>query len=478
MVTLRMAIRLLSVISVIILARILTPEDYGIVAQAAMVYSLLDVFTQFGLDNALISNKQAARSHYDTVWTISILRGVLTALLLVLLAAPSAVFFRQPDLELIIYAYAAISFATGFINVGVVDFRKDLQFHLDFRFVVFQKVAGFIATLAFAYNYQSYWAFIFGSAFSTLVALGASFAMSAFRPRLTLSEWEPLFHFSKWVLPQQIVGAVSQQAETFILSRFSSPALLGLFTVSNEISATTSSEIAMPVGRAMMPGLSTVNDDPAAFRALYSSALCLVLMIAIPAALGMNVLAKPMTALLLGDKWLDAAGVISILSLCAIARVISALSASGFFANRRVDIMFKFSVVTLVVRLVLLGVGYQLQGFEGLLWAVLISSSIIAAMSLVLQIRLGMLSAKEIFAGSWRVLSSGTCMWLVLSQLSLESGLGVALDLACSVAIGAIIYGTSLFSLWALQGRPNGPEAEIVDFIHRKFLSRLQTFNT
>ena len=139
----RLSIRALGVVSVIILARILVPEDFGIVAKAAMIASVLEMIMEFGLDAALIHNRKATSAHYDTVWTIHVIRGSVIALILVALAKPAAVFFHEPVLSVILLFYALSSFINGLHNVGVVDFRKNLEFDRDFRFSLYHKTVEF-----------------------------------------------------------------------------------------------------------------------------------------------------------------------------------------------------------------------------------------------------------------------------------------------------------------------------------------------
>ena len=139
----RMAVRFIGVISLVILAKILGPEDYGLVGKAAVIYGFLEMITELGLESALIANQKATHNHYSSAWTIHIMRGALIALVLVALAIPAANLMQEERLELIIYCYAAISFLRGFYNIGVVDFRKNMTFSKDFYYSLYQKLASF-----------------------------------------------------------------------------------------------------------------------------------------------------------------------------------------------------------------------------------------------------------------------------------------------------------------------------------------------
>ena len=146
-VLMRMSIRLLGVISVIILARVLLPEDYGIVAKAVLLSGFLELVTQFGFTAVLIQNQQATKDDYDTVWTLSIIRATLLAVLMCLLSIPIAQYFNEPAVQNLIYLYSFSTFLQGFTNVGIVDFLKNMQFHLDFKFNLFNKLKVFFINL-------------------------------------------------------------------------------------------------------------------------------------------------------------------------------------------------------------------------------------------------------------------------------------------------------------------------------------------
>src|SRR5690606_39033477 len=109
----RQAIRFLGLISMLVMARLLMPEDFGLIAQSMMAVGLIEALSAFGFELALIQNHEAKRSHYDTVWTLNIIKAGVVAALLGLTAGTIAVFFEEPRLELIIYVIAGSHFAAS-----------------------------------------------------------------------------------------------------------------------------------------------------------------------------------------------------------------------------------------------------------------------------------------------------------------------------------------------------------------------------
>src|SRR5215207_6316120 len=118
----------LGLISSLILVRLLAPSDFGIVAMAMSLIALLELFSSIGLDTVLIQRRDATRSHFDTAWTLNQLTSAAVALLLLAVALPAAAFYREPRLVPVIAVFAFAAAIQGFENIGVVSFRKDLQF--------------------------------------------------------------------------------------------------------------------------------------------------------------------------------------------------------------------------------------------------------------------------------------------------------------------------------------------------------------
>jgi len=466
----RTTVRLLGIISVLILARLLAPADFGLIAKVMLVSGFLDLCSQFGFDNALIKNQKADDRDYDTVWTLSIIRGLTMAAILIVFSAQFSHFFEHPQLTLVFCVYGVANALSGFINVGVVNFRKEMQFHLDFKFNLLLKVSSFITTVTIALIWQSYWALPLGILVREIIAVASSYWLSPYRPRLSLSRWESLFSFSKWMIGFNLMAAISQKVDTFILSRMTDAKELGLYTVGYEIAGTPSAEIAMPVARAALPGLSKLNQKPKEFQAMYVEIISNVLLIAIPAGVGLSLLAQPITLLVLGPQWEDAAVFIEVLALFGITRVISATSVSALIAFGLVDKLAKISVANLIVRLICLPLGYYWGAGVGMTLGVLASGLFTMLVYLAVQQRNGMLSIAILLQKTWRILVSSTLMYCLLAVIIVPSISSFSLPMMVGLAVvcGALSFSLSVISLWLISGKPQGTEQNILSWLSRK----------
>ncbi|GAC18544.1 lipopolysaccharide biosynthesis protein [Paraglaciecola arctica] len=470
-VLMRMTIRMLGIISVLILARILVPADYGIVAKAILLSGFLELVTQFGFNAALIQNQNATKDDYDTVWTLSIIRATALSIVMLISAPWLADYFNEVAIVPLIYAYSISTFIQGFTNVGVIDFQRDMNFNFDFKFNVFQKISSFSVTIAVALTWQSYWAFPLGVLAGSVAALFASFLMSAYRPRFCLTTWRSILNFSKWMFLYETMGAISLKLDTFLLSKFASAEELGVYTISYEVSGMPSTEIAMPVARSALPGLSKLNHNLSKMKETYIDILATTLMVAIPAAVGLSVLAEDIVKVVLGNNWISAIAIIEVLALFGVTRVISACSVSALIAAGKVNILGRFSFFMMLMRLAILPVSVIYYGIMGLTYSVLITGLIGMILMLWTQQFIGLLSIKALLLQIWRIIIAASVMHISLNFLvplihSFEWPLLIVLLL--EVVIGVLVFSIVSIVLYNLSNSKVGPEQRVLNIIYSK----------
>src|ERR1700722_7876359 len=182
-VAVRWAVRALGLVSTIILARLLMPADFGIVTMAMIVVGTLEIFSQTGQYQAIIRHPNPSREHYDTAWTIFIILCSILAALIFLAAPVADYYFHEPRAVLVVRILALKTFINGFENVGVVNFRRDLQFNKQFLFQVLPSVLSFFVTLGAAFLLRNYWALVIGILSQEFTSFLLSYALSPFRPR-------------------------------------------------------------------------------------------------------------------------------------------------------------------------------------------------------------------------------------------------------------------------------------------------------
>jgi len=467
MVLFRMADRSLGVISTLILARLLVPADFGLVAMANSVIAVIELVTAFSFEIALIQKAEPERKHYDTAWTLNLLLGSACALSVALLAYPTAWFYGEPRLPPVMLILAAASLVGNFENVGTVDFRRKMDFRREFKFLALKRIAGFAVTVIAAFLLRSYWALLAGVVTGRIAGVVLSYAMQAYRPRLALSAFRELIVFSRWVLFNNSILVAIVRVPHFVIGRLHGPQALGVYLMGSELGELTVSELAAPVTRAALPGYSRLTDNRESLKATFLDIGSIVLLFALPAAVGISVISDPLVRVLLGEKWLD---VVPVLRLLAIAGVlIAAVSNSGSacVALGMPAMAAWFSAVRLVVLIVAVAALAPQRGTVGVAWAELLASAACLAASNLIAFRLLKLSWNEYVSRNWRLVVASLAMWwavrILIDWTGPSSNAARAIrQLLLGVPAGAAVYVLVLLALWHLSGRPRGAESQVL----------------
>ena len=298
----QLAIQGIAMLSTMILARLLVPADFGLVALATALSAALHAISEFSFDLALIQNQSAARREYDTAWTLSICRNAILAGALAAGAGLIASSFGDERLAPVVYWLALATFLTGFQNIAVVDFRKDLAFHRDLVFMVVGKLGPTVITVPLAFIWRDYWALVAGIVAGSAFRVALSFAMHNYRPRISFDRWRDLVHFSKWLLIGNLCGFIYGRGSTFILGKILGASAVGVFTLSSEIAGIATTNLLMPLRRAILPGYAKLATDVERLHDVFVDIFGVVFLVSAPLTLGIGLVADPLVRITLENS--------------------------------------------------------------------------------------------------------------------------------------------------------------------------------
>ena len=274
MVGMRWTIRLIGVVNTVILARVLTPQDFGLVAMATVVIGLLDAVTAINVDLPLIRNRNIERLHYDSAWTLQVLAGLVKSGLYLGVAPLLVKYYGDPRVGIVACIIAFRPAIEGFENIGQVDFRRDLQFDKEFRYWVYRRLLTFVLTIGIALWFRNYLALAIAGPISAAVTVFLSYVMSTYRPGFTTHHLREFLTFSKWWMLFSFTGYFGTRGEAFILGAVTSPQVVGAYNVSAELTEHLTSDVVGPIGRSLMPNYAKMSNDPIHSAASISTQLC------------------------------------------------------------------------------------------------------------------------------------------------------------------------------------------------------------
>jgi len=470
-VAMRWAMRLLGLVSTAILARLLTPADFGLVAMAMLVVGFVDAWLAFGLDTALIQNQSATRQHYDTAWTLKIIQSVIVASAIALAAPLAATYFKEPRVVEVLWALCLGLPLAGLSNVGIIAFRKELEFHKQFTLQVTAKLLGFVITVGAAFLLRSYWALVIGIVGGQSVGCVLSYVMHPYRPHFSLSRVRELWAYSQWMLVRSLGHFAGTRADEVLIGGLGSARQMGLYSISAEFGRLPGSEIAAPLNEALTPGFAKLQHDAHRLAAAYLNVLGTVSAVTLPAGIGLALVAKEVILLAIGPQWADAVPLLVLLSISGAGRTGGSLSTSLFLGTGRPGIAAALSWLNAAL---LLGFAIPVvgtHGAEGVAMAKIAGGFILIILTFVGVTRVTEVKARNIAACLWRPLLASAMMTVAVASVP-GVGSGMLVDLFVKVSVGAISYGGALIVLWRVAGCPDGAERFFLDQLRRRVARR------
>ena len=350
-ITLRVLNRGLGFIRTIILARLLAPQDFGLLGIAFLSLSTLETFSQTGFHPALIQKKANIEPYLDTAWTVSAIRGTLLFCILFLSAPFIARFFNSPEAILVIRVIAVFALLSGLRNIGVIFFRKELEFDRQFYYEFSGTCADITVAITLAFVLRNVWALVWGGLAANLTRLFMSYLLHPYRPRLRFQKekFQELIGFGKWVLASSLMVFLVTQGDDIFVGKLLGVTALGLYQIAYTLSNLPATEITHVISQVTFPAYSKLQDEPLKLREAYLRVLQLTTFLSIPVTVGIIVLAPQFIPLVLGEKWLPAIPAVQVLALAGLLRSIAASSGYLFYALGKVKIDTMLQALRLTV---------------------------------------------------------------------------------------------------------------------------------
>ncbi len=322
----RGATRGLMMLKLMIVAILLSPKDIGLLGVALLTLATFEVFTKTGFKQSIIQNKNEIKDHLNTAWTALAVRG-LALYGIVFFSAPFiADFFGEPRAELVIQVIGLVLIFRGFMNIGVVLFEKELEFHKRFLIDLSEVLPSFIITVVLAIILRNVWALVYGTIAGVFFMMVASFILHPYKPKFEfdLEKAREMFGFGKWIFGSSIVIFIATQGDDIFLGRVLGVISLGVYQLSYKISNTPATEITHVISRVTFPAYSKIQDNIDKLQKGLNRTLRTTLSLSIPISVAIFLFVPGLTHYIIGDKWIDIIWPARILAISGLIRSITA----------------------------------------------------------------------------------------------------------------------------------------------------------
>jgi O-antigen/teichoic acid export membrane protein len=443
--------QLLQITLLVVLARLLSPADFGLYGIATLTLTALQRFSRLGFDTALIQRQEENVDPYlDTVFTLQILRGALIAGITIFGAPLIATFFAEPRATAILRAIALVMLLQALYNPGAVYFEKDLKFHKEFAMSFSGAASRFVVAVGYAIVSPSVWALVAGAVVGNLVQLVASYVIHDYRPwpRFDRDRAAMLINYGKWIFGESVISFFYTDGDDIFVGRLLGSASLGLYQVAYRLSNAPATEIAHTISRVSMPAYSKIQDDEAALREGFHRVLQFSSLASIPMGVGIAVVAPVFVPTFLGDGWGAMVAPMQVLAVFGVLRSVRTCASPLFRALGQPDYNAKIHAIRLVLMVVTIYPLTQAYGLVGTALSVLVTSVVGIPIATVLVLRLigddlrSLVAVVAVpVAGS---LLMGACALAVRRAVTATTG--PAVSFVATVLTGIAVYGLFLLA--------------------------------
>jgi len=351
MAVLKLGSRLLGLLSTVFLARLLTPEDFGVVAIATLTIALVEVVTLWTFEAALIRTRFATEDHYKSYFTINVLIGVFFGVLLIVFSGPLAIFFGIPELESVYLVVGIAQIVLGFENPRVVDLRKELRFKTELSYRISLRLFSVIVTIAAAYILQSYWAMIIGLLTLQLARVASSYIVVSPTIGFSVSKFSEMIVFSRWLVLSNAMYFVRARLPEFLIGRLYNAEDLGSYRMSKDLATVLTEEVSTPVKQALFPALAK-SSSRTSTADLYITLVCLTAMLVLPISAFVFQAGDLLIEIVLGPKWV--ASSTFFVALCGIG-AFNALTSIGVTTLVGMGSVARATVLSVIYTLAIVG---------------------------------------------------------------------------------------------------------------------------
>jgi O-antigen/teichoic acid export membrane protein len=459
----RLAGRSIDLVSLLVLARLLTPGDFGIVAIAMSLILIVEAVLELPVGQVLLVEKTLNRRLLDTAFTIGVARGLALALFVCAAALPFAFAYKDPRLAALVCALALAPVFRGIQNPAMIAYDRALDFKRQITIDLASKVFSCLFASALAYMTHSYWALAVGTVLSPLLMLAMSFAAVPYRPRITFVEWRLFRSFLGWLSAGQVFSALTWQVDRLVLGWAMTKPEVGRFTMADNLSALPNQVLLTPLIGPLSVTLARVRDDRQRLQGVYLKLMSTVALVGFPALTGLAILADPFVRLALGPAWSSAGEILRWLALASIPSLLTTPFNTLALATKRSWLVFGRQIVEFVVK-VPTAIGLVLSyGLIGACVARAIATTCVSVASLFAVRNIASIGVgDQLKAVSRPALSSAIMAALLywpVAHLSTAATIPVLLATMMGLALaGALIYTASIGILWKIAGSPDGGE--------------------
>lgn len=334
MAVLRVSMRGLAIVKIAILARFLTPAQFGNYGIALLVLGFLEVLTETGINIFLIQEKDDIKPYLNSAWVVSIVRGILITAV-ILGSAPLVIhFFKASQILPLLYIVAGVAFVRGFINPTEVNYQKKLQFKQEFWYKGFLYFVDISLAVTLGILTKSESSMLISMLASAFVEVILSFILFKDRPRFSIDKDKVLevINSGKWITGAGVFNYVFQNIDNVTVGKVLGTTSLGFYQQAYSISTLPVTEVGNIFNKVTFPVYVAIGGDRGRLKKAFYKTLGVISLLVIVFAIIILFFSKPIILIFLGENWLPIEPVLKMLAIFGALKSVLNFSYSLFFS--------------------------------------------------------------------------------------------------------------------------------------------------
>ncbi len=350
----RLFTRVLSFLRTIIIARILSPSQFGVYGIATLLLSLIEILTETGINVFLIQKKEDIDRYINTAWIVSIIRGFLISIVIIISARFVSDFFRNPEVFPLLMLIGVVSFIRGFINPSVVKFQKELNFNKEFYYRSSIFLIETLVSILLVLVMKNPIALIYGLIAGAISEVIISFKFISPKPTFNFNRkiFKEIVSRGKWITGAGIFGYLFQNGDNVVVGRVLGTGPLGIYDMAYSISTLPLNEVSDIVARVTFPVYVKISEDKKRLRRAYIRTILLTALFALPLLLLFLLFPQQLILLFLGPNWIEAADILRVLAVFSMLSILGSPTGAVFYAVKKQKYLTVISIVSFVVMIV------------------------------------------------------------------------------------------------------------------------------
>lgn len=366
----RFSVQIVQFVVTIILARLLSPTDFGIVAIILVVMNILQIFNEVGFGAALMQKLDRDELDFSTVFVFNLIFGVILYMVLYLIAPHFASFFKLPDLAKLTRLLGLNLIISSFIVVQRTKLFIKVDFKTQAKAALIAIILSGCVGIYCAYNGMGVMALLVQQLLNNIINTLFIWLFVKWKPKLKFSyqRFMILYNFAYKLILARLVNTIFQEAYSLVIGKMYAPAQLGYFNRAKSFVSISSNNITTIVQKVSIPILCEAQKNKEKMGSQLLEFIQKTAFIVYPLLFGLYVLAEPLIRVLLTDKWLPSVWMLQVLCPVGLLFVISTFNLNVFNATGRTDWALKSEIIKKILNVLIL-IGAVLVSFEALIYS-------------------------------------------------------------------------------------------------------------